>query len=366
MHYHYQHLHLMSICSFILSLVPFLAMADTTHKTAATYICGQQKESGFFKYEFDFVANTYRYDDNITRQAGAAYALGEYFLYTHDAHILPCLKKAILAFDAASHQIMENKHLVSQNGTDKQSTTGATALALLAVLFYEKATGSKEFNVIREKWVRGILALHIPGKGFQSSPLTREESPYFNGEAWLALAYYEALYPGDPIVHLVLRDIDSYVMDAYTKNPTKGFYHWGMMAAAKRYETTHAPAFISFMEEQTRWIFSVDGDVQLHLNNCYLMEGFLAILPHISDQILREKVQTRIEKEMQKLQAFQIKKGQTKVPLSATHGLYFENLDSFEGGFLNGYGRPQARIDFTQHCLSAFLKGLRVACKVIL
>ena len=64
----------------------------------------------------------------------------------------------------------------------------------------------------------------------------------------------------------------------------------------------------------------------------------------------------RIEAEILKSLSFQIMPGQSKLEFGDGRVLYSDDLKIFAGAFVDGLYRPRARIDSTQHCLSALLK----------
>ncbi|MCB1905712.1 MAG: hypothetical protein KDI18_16775, partial [Gammaproteobacteria bacterium] len=64
---------------------------DKRIELAAEHIIRMQLDSGLFRYEHDFVSGADSQQNNIVRQAGAAFALGEYLLYSKD----PVAREAI-------------------------------------------------------------------------------------------------------------------------------------------------------------------------------------------------------------------------------------------------------------------------------
>ncbi len=329
-------------------------------RLAADYLKRAQAPDGLFRYEYDFLKGRYSSKNNVVRQAGAGLALAEYLLHSRDDSVRITLTTALRAYATMSIPIGDGK-LLSPNGTKRQAKIGATALALLSELLYFKATGDKRFETDRLAWLKGLLHLRLPGKGFARIPDSSEQSPYANGEIWLTLAHYHALFPGDQRVHRVLRELDLYLIEHYGNNPDVAFFHWGAMAAAKRYETTKEPVFLDFAVRQTiDYLDNQRPKVKPHVNSCYAVEGLASVAAIIDGtehaRTLKTHLVERITAEMTKNLGLQIVRGQQQLRFRDDTQLHSHDLADFAGAFVNGLYRPQTRIDFTQHCLSAMIK----------
>lgn len=327
---------------------------------AARYLAKAQRPDGWFRYEYDLVTGAYRSGNNLVRQAGAAYGLGEYLHLDDDPEIAAVLRRALQALADASVPYRDGR-LVTLNGDLKGAKTGATALALLAEASYQQATGEQRFATVRRDWLRGLLALRHAGGGFAKAPGRPEESAYYNGEAWLALASHEQAFPGEPLLGQVLLELDDYLIERMTRTPDIGFYHWGAMAAQRRYQSTKSARFARFATEQTIALLErLRPQVHPDANSCYAVEGLLATATLLSGQPegseLRERIEARVRAEMAKNLGLQVQAGQTELTLGPGRRLIAPELPQFAGAFLAGRDRPRLRIDFTQHCLSALLK----------
>lgn len=330
---------------------------------AATYMGKVQNDAGHFGYEFDFLTGTWSEEDSLVRQAGAGYGLSEYLLSHRDAAAKKVVAKALKAYRKDSVPFRSGK-VLSDGKNLSSADTGATALALAAAIQYRKATGDRQFDDDIKAWKTGLLALHNPKGGFASSPKDPKESSYYNGEAWLALSIYVVEFPEDAKAKDVLKAVDRAMIRTYSKTPEIGFFHWGQMATAQRYETTKDKIFSDFGARQaTAFLTDLRPRVSKKSNTCYSVEGLSAILPVLKASKehadLAAKVERRIRDEMTKNVGFQILPGQKAITLPRDRSLTAPELPDYVGAFLNGLGRPQIRIDFTQHCLSAMLKSAR-------
>lgn len=327
---------------------------------AVNQLLARQSPDGYFRYEFDFVKGRWSDKDNLVRQAGAAYALAEYLQHHDDQRVHAALVKSLQAFSAASVPWGRGK-LLTEQGDPNKAKAGATALALIAGLWYRQVSTDPRLDNDLHAWRSGLLALRNPKGLFFSRPGSTKESPYSNGEIWLALAIYGRVFPQDNGVQTALPVLDEAVLERYGSSADIGFFHWGLMAAAARYEATHDPRLVEFALTQSKaFLGELRPQVNPNSNSCYSVEGMVAAIDILqaanqSGQI-RQSLQARIDAEMEKNGALQIPAGARVISLGDKRELRSPELKRFAGAFLNGRARPQIRIDATQHCLSALLK----------
>ncbi|TQV83123.1 hypothetical protein [Denitrobaculum tricleocarpae] len=329
---------------------------DRAIEAAQQQLIGAQLESGFFDYDFDFLRGKPTGKSNIVRQAGTAYALGEAYAHQRTAELREPLRKAVAALAGKSIPV-DRGELISFNGKRSGIKGGATALALLAELYYYRNSGDGRFAQQREAWLQGLLGLRRPGAGFLRAPDSTEESHYYNGEVWLALAFYIATFESARLERQ-LRDIDRAMMAAYGKEPHIGFFHWGAMAAERRFRDTGREELKRFAQSQAEnYLTSLRPKRSLNANTCYSLEGMIPALSLTGpEDALYQPLESRIEWEMRKIMTFQIQPGQTQLDLGDGILLTSPDLAAFGGAFIANRKTPLTRIDYTQHCLSAIIK----------
>lgn len=327
---------------------------------AATHLGRMQQSDGFFRYQLDFLTGRWSKDNNIVRQAGAGYALGEYLLAHRNPQTEIQLQRAIYSYGSSS-MVWKDGKLLTFEDNYKKAKSGATALALISALYYRRSTGDKRFDQDINAWVKGLLSLRNPNGGFSRRPRKSKESPYSNGEIWLALGTYIQQFPEDRRVLETLNQIDDYFLAHYGDNPDIGFFHWGLMAAEKRYQQTGERLFVDFAVRQTnQYLEEMRPRINPNSNSCYAVEGMAAVLVMVSEfpeySELHQRLVARINKEMEKNLALQITSEQKEIELGDGRVLAAPEIAGNAGAFLNGRQRPQIRVDATQHCLSAMLK----------
>ena len=348
---------------------PATAAETPPMRRAVEHLLAIQTPDGLFRYEFDFLKSAHTDRDNIVRQAGTTYGLAEYFAHARDAAIAKPLQAALDRLDALSRPFGAGR-LVTAGGDLDKAPTGATALAMTAEVLYFRTSGDARFAESREAWFRGLLALRGPRGGFLKAPGSDEESPYFNGEAWLALATYAATPGLTRRADAHLPAIDESLMARYARKPNLSFFHWGVMAADARYRTTRDARFAAFAIDQARtYVEKLQPRLRKQVNACYALEGLIPARTLLAagprpDARLAQRLTRRIDAELKKSLGFQIGTGQDVLALGGGATLHSPHLKGFAGAFVSGLHRPTIRIDFTQHCLSAMVKAVRAGFRL--
>ena len=324
---------------------------------SAAFLVRSQTKTGLFEYDVVLRTGRPSGQNNIVRQVGAGFALAEYLSGAQSPEAQEAVRKLLSSLRrlSSAHR-RRDRWLVTANGNLRTARTGATALALLIEILYYRASGDGQFEASRQAWLEGLLALRTRRGGFRKTPYQWQESPYFNGEAWLALAHYADTFE-DEEVGQALNALDSYLMTTYGRKPDVGFYHWGVMAAAIRHRTTGDDRFVRFVEQQTEaYLRVLRPEVKPAANTCYALEGLATasalLSSHATHSAVLPPLLERIEADSEKNLALQY----IGEPGSGGAQLRRLNPVRHKGLFLAGTKQGIARIDHTQHCLSAFLK----------
>jgi len=366
-----------------------------------------QTAEGLFPYGFDFLTDSplepnRASPSNLIRQAGSASALAQYYQYTRDARLEEPIRRAIASLGRHSlpigklpaqdwiestrilslpfarwklrsslerlgllYETAGDGKLASPDGAYSSALAGTAALSLLTELRYASASGDNRFAELRAAWLQGLLTLRIPGGGFRETPTSIDSSPYYDGEGWLALAVYSDLHRGDARAASAIGALDAALIEKYSQNPNRSFYHWGAMAAAQRYATTGDARFLSFLQAQADHFFKRFQPRQdPAANSCATMEGMAATLAVLDrsgngDSALAEQIRRWLSTQDAKLPMLQIKPGQTGMQLAGSAQLQAPRMSEFPGAFLLGLYQPTTRVDAAQHCLSAMTMAER-------
>jgi hypothetical protein len=365
---------------------------------AAIQLVQAQLPSGLLAYDFDFVIGAPTAEDNIVRQAGVLAYLAEYYALTHDARVRPAVERGLLALTRLSRPLGRGpaQSLIEASGILSvpvgrrtmyrafdglgllyrssgeawvvtsgsgygTAFTGATAMAVIAELHYSRASASTRFRPSRIAWIKGLQALRLASGGFRTSAAEIETSPFADGQAWLALALYRHLHPGDETIRSELETLDADLMRSYGHGLAVEFYQWGAMAAAVRFDTTSDARFLDFIAGQTDAYLETEPSEEARLlNSCAGVEGLATAAGILAGRSGYESLVPRIEqtirREMDMNRKLQILPRSRAVKLSADVWLTSGALGRFEGAFLGGGRNLYTRIDHTAHCLSALMK----------
>jgi hypothetical protein len=387
----------------LLGALAILLVADPTRaddaqtlQRAVAYTLSVQRD--------DFMAAAPSGQDNVVRQAGALYALGEYLLHTDDPAVAESLRRGLERMQALSrpsgksrfqswlertglyawesgrleklllrHGLLyrpegEGSVLVEPGAGYEQGWAGGTALALAAELAYARATGDDGFAGARARWRRGLLDQLVPGGAVRATPATLKHAIYFDGETWLALALYHEAFPQDAEVGDALHRLEDFLMSWYGgEGRHRHFFHWGEMACAVRQRTDgdRDPRFARFAAELADWYLDqVSLEETKSHTTCSVIEGAasaLAVLgPEKEADPLVVRLRERVTRELERNGKMQIRAGQDRIELPKGGLLVAPTLAGHAGATLAGPYRAYTRIDLTQHCISGWVKALRV------
>ena len=397
---------------FVAALLPCVAWAAATTsaidhaaimRLTVDGLIASQSAEGLFPYGFDFLSDKamepeHASASNLIRQAGTVAALATYYRYTRDARLQEPLQRSLAALGRHSlpigkaplqgwiertrvlslpfarwklmsalrrfgllYETAGDGKVVSPDGNYGSALAGTVALSLLAELRYSDTARDDRFAQMRTAWLNGLLSLRIPGKGFRQTPTSIDESDYFNGEGWLALAVYGDLHRTDARVSAELADLDAVLMRHYSRDPSPSFYHWGAMAAAQRFGTTGDVRFLGFLREQSDVFFArMQKRRSDDANHCASMEGTAATLGVLNrsgegSTARALRASHWLSEQAARLPRLQIQPGQTDMSMGGEATLHAPSMARFPGAFLFGTFEPKTRVDNAQHCLSAMI-----------
>jgi hypothetical protein len=190
-----------------------------------------------------------------------------------------------------------------------------------------------------------------------------DATPYFDGEAWLALAHYQRAFPQDRRLGELLADVDAALMNEYGGAFKVDFFHWGTMAAAARYADTKERKFLDFIKAQTLAFLDRKKDKVSNSNTCASVEGVADALGSLliageGSSELAKRARRWASTEMQKAKQLQIQPGQKELVFSNAR-IIAPRMQEFAGSFRSGIYAANTQVDLTQHCLSAMVKLTR-------
>jgi hypothetical protein len=337
-----------------------------------SWLLGTQEQNGHFAYEYAPYEDEYLGGDNIVRQAGALFALGEVYLHTKSpgAELGEGIKKAIGYFESLTIPGKEGKLSFSCIGTTIKGNDcklGATALALVGMLDYVEKTprAASFYTSLIEEYTAFILAAQKENGGFRDlyrteSGFVNRESPYSNGEAMLALV---RMYKHSPQTE-VKSALDSAFDYLKTTEHVNPLYLWIMAALKDMQVLWPNPEYISYAREFTQWRIKTGSYPKQQNNYCPYVEGLVSaysVLKAAPEPGELEALRAHIDPWHGYHRTLQVDGGEIYrvifeggVPSLGT----LANPPLAHGGFLTSHTVATQRIDFTQHCISASLQTL--------
>jgi hypothetical protein len=159
-----------------------------------------------------------------------------------------------------------------------------------------------------------------------------------------------------------LSELDDYLIAHYGRLPNALFYHWGVMAAAMRWQTTGDPRFPAFIREQTGWYLQmIASKREARYSSCAAVEGLATAYRTLARQSGEEdplmvRLKSRIELVMTRNRTLQIQPGQQSLLLDDGKEVRSPQLPRYAGAFLISSSEARTQIDVIGHCLSALVR----------
>ena len=335
------------------------------------WIVASQEEDGHFAYEYAPYEGEYLNDDNIVRQAGSLYQLGEVLRRqdTPDPELAAAIESSIGYFEELATEdtfLKVTFRCIVEDADSDRCKLGASSLALMGILSYVEVYPEKEAqyeelisdlvrHIINAKRIHGTFReSHYVGKNAQPS----KESSFADGEAVLALVrYYQ--YKETATVKRIIEDSIERLMD---REHDTALYLWIMAALKDWQDIEPSPEYVEYARDFTHW--RVSRVVQHRLtqkNYCAFSEGLASALSVLKD----EGGTTEYSAWRSELDYWNAKNARLQIGeydamryQGADGFLTIANMDQAQGGFLTSDTVLTQRIDFTQHCVSSVLQTL--------
>jgi len=338
------------------------------------WLANAQEETGHFKYEYEPYDDMYLTGDNIVRQAGALYALGEVERRATEKDLLrkEAMENAIAFFEGITitdGRDDQDFSCISERVGSSKCVLGATSLALSGMLGYLEAYPEEipMYEDLADNWLSYIMAMKKEDAGFRNVHRTNrttqsdDESSFSNGEALLALVRYYQFDHRNDVKDL----IDETFVYLSTTEFDVPLYLW-MMAALKDMHTLwEDDAYITYGKAYTDWrVTRAQRFRGTNKNFCAYNEGVVSaysLLKNNLDGIEKDMLRGELNYWNTQNKLLQIEEGQPYKVTFDEEGIHIgkaENIDIAAGGFLTGHQELTQRIDFTQHCITSYVQTL--------
>jgi len=346
------------------TLVPKTASRDQLAEAVRLgvgYLVAAQTPEGDFTYAYDWVANRIVPDNNLVRQAGAAWVLA--LAYEHDPSLAPAVERCLAYFDRGHGTTPDGGRYVRIPGHARDGI-GAIALVALAELAYVRAgrgdlaehstrlDGYIEF-LLEARRDDGLLAgMYATDDGSHAG----NPSPYGDGEALLALAMM-ARYRDRADLRAPLAELARAAVRGHA-DQTKAFYQWGTMAFVELIGAGW-PEFRPYGQtifDMTDWELDVHHLLRRSHNVAYALEGLIPaaeLARSLGDTARATRFSRAAQHLLAKLLTLQIG-GPAPNAFIRAHAPDRRAI----GGVQSASDDPVLRIDVTQHQTHAIMQAL--------
>lgn len=370
---------LIAIAEYLERLMPAVTVSTqadlaSTIADGVDWIITAQEADGHFKYEYEPFEDRYLRGDNIVRQAGTFSVLTE--AYKYQLHKDPTLSDAIeksIGYFAQMNLNEESDHggfwCIKNSVRASTCDLGSASLMLVGLLNYIEAEPdqARRYENTIEKYLAFIKAAKFPDRGFSQryyvdDGFSDEESPFFNGEAMLALVRYYRYQP-DEEIKTMFEETFQYLEVQEHESP---LYLWIMAALKDMQALWSSDSYVTYAQEFTKE--RLESLVRKHgtsQNYCAPLEGLVSAYVVLeqgeTSDTFMNWLHNEIEYWISQTASLQLHRtspyrvsfvgGQLRLKKTP-------NSEIAHGGFLTSEQTTTQRIDFTQHCVSAHLQKL--------
>jgi hypothetical protein len=354
------------------------------------YLVNHLADNGRYVYQADLV--TGRSSDpkklrpySLPRHAGTTYFLAELYRHTGESFLLEPIERAFGHFAALVEEggctgktpAGADFACVHQRG-DRNARLGSTALAVVALCEYKRATRSTRFDELTRKLAEWILFMqHEDGTFahiYDVEAARRDDETqllYFSGEAALALARMHATYGDARYIQATERAIDRLIdwYDFFAGGFFFGEEHWTCIAAEAAWPALKHDRYREFCDGygdflRRQQVQEDDFADQADMAGTYGVSPF--ILPNntpvgsrteamISSYLLgrhHEKPSEPLRQQILRSMRFALR--QQVRPESA---FWVATAAKGLGGIPSSAIDPTVRIDYVQHICSAMIRS---------
>lgn len=331
----------------------------------ADWLLRDQNLDGSYRYQYDLATDSYSAEENIIRQAGAAYAMAYLCGFTGETEHCQAAKRSL--------GFLKGQLVHGDTGAYVRhysvGTTGATALGLVAFATYQLYTGSTEHEAEMAEMGRHIMAMQRSNGSFDGYYRVgwffnwdRHASVY-SGEAMYALALMYRL-TGEPAYKAAYDRALPWYVDFWDDAPDTMFYAWGAKAGYHMYLATGNASYASLTFTMTDWVVRLQNRNEVHEGyGSYNYEVSIASATYsegVGDSLylaeaLNDTHRVNTYSEALNLSVRSILKLQVDPELAGTSPHPLRAL----GGFRSRLGDTEVRIDHTQHAITAIMRQLK-------
>jgi hypothetical protein len=236
----------------------------------ARYLVAHLGTEGRYVYEIDLATGQPKAGYSIPRHAGTTYFLAEVYRITKEEFLREPIERAfrhleqLIEEGGCSGTLPDGEEIacvVDKGG--KVSDLGSSALAVVALAEYQRATGASTFEKTAKKLAAWILMMQRPDGSFRhrydiakAAPDDKTQLLYFSGEATLALARMYTVTQDERYVRASERGIDWLVAwyDFFAGGWIYGEEHWTCISSEAIWPAVKKTSYLDFCNGYSRFL----------------------------------------------------------------------------------------------------------------
>jgi hypothetical protein len=340
---------------------------------AGAFMIRSMTETGKLDYSYRLDLDEVPREYNIVRHAGALWAMLEYYRDTKDADCLAAIERGMRYLLAQVRPTKIAGQSVLGVVEDDEVSLGGNALTALALAHYFDTTGNREHLPILKELGHALLAAQsssgrfvVQRQRFSSGAVFAEDSPYYPGEAALAMLRIHDVTRDDALVDAAAKAVNYLitVRDANKIPEELDHDHWLLYTLPALYAKRPERMYVDHAATMARAIVDAQhkqGTVKVPADAvgswmdarstpaAVRAEGMLATVRLMRAAGRDEDAEAFLACARRSI-AFQL-----RTQIWPEQAMHFRNPRRALGGFREDLSGVYVRIDYVQHSLSALL-----------
>jgi hypothetical protein len=336
--------------------------------SGADFLVRMQNLDGSYKYMYYPESNTYSTENNILRHTGVVYSLLLVYEYTEDTKYLECAERGIdFLMNYIEYKDSETAYILFND----KAKLGGAALAAIALSKHEELRKTGQYYEPIEHLINFLLHMQEGSGKFTSfyiyngEYVSPSDSQIYPGEAVLALIRAYRLLKNEDYLSAMDRAYSYYSVE-FAADPSTAFTSWTTTAYVELYNVIPERKYAEFVFLMQDWLTS--EQYTENMSDIRYLGGYGPGTPTVSAGSKTEGVADAYllaKKLNDEERAAQYKRSMMLAAEFLVRLQFTEEITSIHpdpdvaiGAFFHHFGEYTARVDYTQHCISAIVKAL--------
>jgi hypothetical protein len=342
---------------------------------AGEFLMRQQRPDGAFHYRYDALDHRYSGTSrrSLARHAGVIYGLSQLYARTHDERLARSAAQAIhWVLNGYSRPCGTARRCLVQG---RQADLGPTALTLIALLAYQRATSDEEFSPAARELAEFVLTMQRADGEFhhayhvqQQQPIPEPRIMFASEQAALALVMAHEAFGEPRFLQGAERALDFLTGAKYAYFVgwfSYGADHWTCIAAEEAWPRLKSRRYLDFCRGYAAFIRRIQYGTAVPAFAGYYGFSYLLVPQAPAAAGFTEAVISTYKLRLHHGRRDLVLQAQVWTALEALRRDQLRDDNSYlatspaeaRGGFRRSVVQQDVRIDFTQHALSALLRG---------